>query len=100
MIGKPLPVHGLGFRSTLELVENMPEVVRVCPYEKGTFILRAIADENTKMIAQLVAKQRCAKSRKGAAGKAGAAHPPKNPQRVRAPILPATVKAQLQDLLS
>ncbi|XP_052658140.1 tudor domain-containing protein 5 [Harpia harpyja] len=41
MIGKPLPLHDLGFRSTLELVADMPEVVRVCPYEKGTFILKA-----------------------------------------------------------
>lgn len=40
MIGKPLPLRDLGFRSTLELVANMPEVVRVCPYEKGTFILK------------------------------------------------------------
>lgn len=39
MIGKPLPLRDLGFRSTLELVADMPEVVRVCPY-KGTFILR------------------------------------------------------------
>lgn len=40
MIGKPLPLRDLGFQSTLELVANMPEVVRVCPYEKGTFILK------------------------------------------------------------
>lgn len=40
MIGKPLPLHDLGFQSTLELVADMPEVVRVCPYEKGTFILK------------------------------------------------------------
>ncbi|NXG65918.1 TDRD5 protein, partial [Hemiprocne comata] len=104
MIGKPLPLRDLGFRSTLELVANMPEVVRVCPYEKGTFILRAIADESTKTIAQLVAKQKCAKARKGAAVKAGVAYPSKNPQafprRVRAPVLPAAVKAQLQDLLN
>ena len=40
MIGKPLPLHDLGFQSTLELVADMPEVVRVCPYEQGTFILK------------------------------------------------------------
>lgn len=40
MIGRPLPLCDLGFRSTLELVADMPEVVRVCPYEKGTFILK------------------------------------------------------------
>ncbi|NXF50837.1 TDRD5 protein, partial [Oceanites oceanicus] len=105
MIGKPLPLHDLGFRSTLELMADMPEVVRVCPYEKGTFILKAIADETTKAIAKLVARQRrSARARKSAAAKAGAASPSKNPQsfprRGRAPVLPATVKAELQDLLS
>lgn len=40
MIGKPLPLRDLGFRSVLELVAEMPEVVRVCPYEKGTFVLK------------------------------------------------------------
>ncbi|NXL41583.1 TDRD5 protein, partial [Podilymbus podiceps] len=102
MIGRPLPLRDLGFRSTLELVADMPEVVRVCPYEKGTFILKAIADETTKAIARLVARQRRSgqKTRKSAAAKADAASPLKNPQRGRAPVLPATVKAELQDLLS
>ncbi|KAM7107042.1 tudor domain-containing protein 5 [Ciconia maguari] len=105
MIGKPLPLHDLGFRSTLELVADMPEVVRVCPYEKGTFVLKAIADETTKAIAKLVARQRrSARARKTAAAKADAPSPSKNPQsfpqRRRAPVLPATVKAELQDLLS
>ncbi|XP_075364054.1 tudor domain-containing protein 5 isoform X1 [Mycteria americana] len=105
MVGKPLPLHDLGFRSTLELVADMPEVVRVCPYEKGTFVLKAIADETTKAIAKLVARQRrSARARKSAAAKADAPSPSKNPQsfprRRRAPVLPATVKAELQDLLS
>ncbi|NXF40648.1 TDRD5 protein, partial [Nyctibius bracteatus] len=105
MIGKPLPLRDLGFQSTLELVAHMPEVVRVCPYEKGTFILKAIADETTKAIAELVAKQkRSAKARKSGGVKAGAAPPSKKPQNFpqegRAPVLPATVKAELQDLLT
>ncbi|XP_065504975.1 tudor domain-containing protein 5 [Caloenas nicobarica] len=104
MIGRPLPLRDLGFQSTLELVADMPEVVRVCPYEKGTFILKAIADEATKGIAKLVARQKSAKARKNAVVKADAASPSKNPQsfpwKGRAPVLPATVKAELQDLLS
>ncbi|NXV13727.1 TDRD5 protein, partial [Cepphus grylle] len=104
MIGKPLPLCDLGFQSTLELVADMPEVVRVCSYEKDTFILKAIADETTKAIAKLVARQRSARARRSAAVKADAASPSKNPQsfpqRSRAPVLPATVKAELQDLLS
>ncbi|KAM9378970.1 tudor domain-containing protein 5 [Phaethornis superciliosus] len=105
MIGKPLPLHDLGFQSTLELVANMPDVVRVCPHKKGTCILKAVADETTKAIAKLVARQRSAKARKGAGAKAtAAASASKNPQsfplRVKTPVLPATVKAELQDLLS
>ncbi|KFQ48336.1 Tudor domain-containing protein 5, partial [Nestor notabilis] len=105
MIGRPLPVRDLGFQSTLELVADMPEVVRICPYEKDTFILKAIADETTKAIAKLVARQRrSARERKGAAVRANAISPHKSPQsfpqRVKAPILPAMVKAELQDLLS
>ncbi|NWH26260.1 TDRD5 protein, partial [Grus americana] len=107
MIGKPLPLRDLGFKSTLELVADMPEVVRVCPYEKGTFILKGIADETTKAIAKLVARQRRnGRARKSAAAKANAnagsssKNPQSFPQRVRAPVLPATVKAELQDLLS
>ncbi|KAK2543286.1 Tdrd5 [Columba livia] len=104
MIGKPLPLRDLGFRSTLELVANMPEVVRVCPYEKGTFILKAITDEATRGIARLVARQKSAKARKNAVVKADAASPSKNlqsfPWKGRAPVLPATVKAELRDLLS
>ncbi|NWY49611.1 TDRD5 protein, partial [Chionis minor] len=105
MVGKPLPLCDLGFRSTLELVADMPEVVRVCPCEKGTFILKAIADETTRAIAKLVARQkRNARARRSAAVKADTACPSKNPRscpwRGRAPVLPATVKAELQDLLS
>uniref|UniRef100_A0A8V5FWL9 Tudor domain-containing protein 5 n=1 Tax=Melopsittacus undulatus TaxID=13146 RepID=A0A8V5FWL9_MELUD len=105
MIGKPLPVHDLGFQSTLELVADMPEVVRICTYGKGTFILKAITDETTKTIARLVARQRrSAKERKSAAVRAHTISSHKNPRsfpwRGKAPILPATVKAELQDLLS
>ncbi|XP_062458282.1 tudor domain-containing protein 5 isoform X1 [Pezoporus occidentalis] len=105
MIGKPLPVHDLGFQSTLELVADMPEVVRIYTCGKGTFILKAIADETTKAIAKLVARQRrSAKERKSAAVRTDAISSHKNPQsfprRGKAPTLPATVKAELQDLLS
>ncbi|XP_068273153.1 tudor domain-containing protein 5 isoform X2 [Nyctibius grandis] len=105
MIGKPLPLRDLGFQSTMELVAHMPGVVRVCPYEKGTFILKAVADESTKAIAKLVARQkRSGKARKSVVVKADAASRSKKPQncpwRGRAPVLPATVKAELKDLLS
>ncbi|XP_064022390.1 tudor domain-containing protein 5-like isoform X2 [Pogoniulus pusillus] len=104
MIGKPLPLSSLGFQSTLELVANMPDVVRIYPSEKGTSVLKAVADETTKRIAKLVARQRGGRARRRAAVKADATLPSQNPQcfpqRGRAPVLPATVKAELQHLLS
>ncbi|NXF03328.1 TDRD5 protein, partial [Smithornis capensis] len=110
MVCKPLPVQDLGFRSTLDLVKHMPEVVRVFSLQNGTFILKAIADNTTKGIARLVANQK-RKSRpkawKRTATKANAASPStdsENPQHsplnAKTPVLPATLKAELQDLLS
>uniref|UniRef100_U3K0D7 Tudor domain-containing protein 5 n=1 Tax=Ficedula albicollis TaxID=59894 RepID=U3K0D7_FICAL len=110
MVCKPLPLRDLGFQSTLELVTQMPEVVRICSSKNGTLILKAIADDSTKGIARLVANQKMKtrKASKKTAMKANATFPTKNsknPQSfqtlsARTPILPAAVKAELQDLLS
>ncbi|NWW31439.1 TDRD5 protein, partial [Panurus biarmicus] len=109
MVCKPLPLRDLGFQSTLELVTQMPEVVRISS-KNGTLILKAIADDSTKGIAKLVANQKVKtrKASKKAATKANPTFPTKNsknPQSfqtlsARTPVLPATVKAELQDLLS
>ncbi|XP_066181627.1 tudor domain-containing protein 5 [Sylvia atricapilla] len=109
MVCKPLPLNDLGFQSTLELVTQMPEVVRICP-KNGTLILKAIADDSTKGIAKLVANQKVKtrKASKKTATKANAPFPTKNsknpqnfqPLSAGTPVLPATVKAELQDLLS
>ncbi|KAM7046230.1 tudor domain-containing protein 5 isoform 2-T2 [Acridotheres tristis] len=110
MVCKPLPLHDLGFQSTLELVTQMPEVVRICSSKSGTLILKAIADDSTKGIAKLVANQKVKtrKASKKTAMKTNATFPTKNsknPQSfqtlsARTPVLPAAVKAELQDLLS
>ncbi|XP_033372408.1 tudor domain-containing protein 5 isoform X2 [Parus major] len=110
MVCKPLPLRDLGFQSTLELVTQMPEVVRICSSKNGSLILKAIADDSTKGIAKLVANQKV-KTRKASrktATKANATFPTKsskNPQSFQTlsagtPVLPAAVKAELQDLLS
>ncbi|NWW21833.1 TDRD5 protein, partial [Falcunculus frontatus] len=110
MVCKPLPLHNLGFQSALELVTQMPEVVQICS-KNGTLVLKAIADDSTKGIAKLVANQKVktrSKASKKTATKVNATLPTKisrNPQSfqtlsARTPILPATVKAELQDLLS
>ncbi|XP_048168875.1 tudor domain-containing protein 5 [Corvus hawaiiensis] len=112
MVCKPLPLRELGFQSTLELVTQMPDVVRVCSSSKtGTVILKAIVDDSTRGIAKLVASQKVnthSKASKKTVTKANATSPTKNsksPQgfqalSARTPVLPATVKAELQDLLS
>ncbi|NWW11343.1 TDRD5 protein, partial [Oreocharis arfaki] len=111
MVCKPLPLRNLGFQSTLELVTQMPEVVRICSFKNGTVILKAIADDSTKGIAKLVANQKVktrSKASKKTTTKANATFPTKNsknPQGFQAlsagaPVLPAAVKAELQDLLS
>ncbi|NWI74936.1 TDRD5 protein, partial [Dryoscopus gambensis] len=111
MVCKPLPLRDLGFQSTLELVTQMPEVVQICSFKNGGLILKAIADDSTKGIAKLVANQKVKarnKASKKTAMKVNATFPAKtyrNPQgfhtlSARAPVLPATVKAELQDLLS
>ncbi|NWU88728.1 TDRD5 protein, partial [Upupa epops] len=104
MVGKPFPWRDLGFRSTLELVADMPEVVRICPHRKGTLILKAIADEATKDVAKLVARQRYAKARKSAAVRTDTTSDSHNPQSLlqkgRASVWLPTVKAELQELLS
>ncbi|NXO82323.1 TDRD5 protein, partial [Sitta europaea] len=109
MVCKPLPLHSLGFQSTLEMVRQMPEVVSICSSKNGTLILKAIADDSTKGIAKLVANQKVKtrKASKKPATKANATFPtknPKNPQSLRSlsartPVLPAAVQAELQDLL-
>uniref|UniRef100_A0A8B9QC49 Tudor domain-containing protein 5 n=1 Tax=Apteryx owenii TaxID=8824 RepID=A0A8B9QC49_APTOW len=103
MIGKPLPLCDLGFQSTMELVADMPEVVRICPHGKGTFILKAVADETTKDIAKLIAKQKT--KTRNAALRANAFPCSRNQQRLprrgrTPPVLPAAVKSELKDLLS
>ncbi|KAF2976381.1 hypothetical protein EK904_003625 [Melospiza melodia maxima] len=110
MVCKPLPLRDLGFQSTLELVTQMPEVVQICSSKNGALILKAIADDSTKGIARLVANQKVKtrKTSKKTATKANSLFPTKyskNPQSFHTlsagtPVLPAMVKAELQDLLS
>ncbi|NXH06218.1 TDRD5 protein, partial [Loxia leucoptera] len=110
MVCKPLPLRDLGFQSTLELVTQMPEVVQICSSKNGALILKAIADDSTKGIAKLVANQKLKtrKASKKTTTKANSAFPTKNfrspqsfqPLSAGTPVLPAVVKAELQDLLS
>ncbi|XP_036890880.1 tudor domain-containing protein 5 [Sturnira hondurensis] len=107
MVGSHLPLRILGYRSTMELVMDIPDVVSICPCGDGTVILKAIPDESTKGIASLVAKQRSNHKvrnsmQKGRAGVClGPSFHRQVPYRGRVPpILPAVVKSELKDLLA
>ncbi|XP_054443522.1 tudor domain-containing protein 5 [Pteronotus mesoamericanus] len=107
MVGNHLPLRILGYRSTMELVMDMPDVVSVCPCGDGTVILKAIPDESTKGIASLVAKQRSSQKVRNSMqkGRASVCSGPsfhrQVPYRGRVPpILPAVVKSELKDLLA
>ncbi|XP_065738318.1 tudor domain-containing protein 5 isoform X2 [Phocoena phocoena] len=107
MVGNRLPLQNLGYRSTMELVLDMPDVVSVCPCGDGTVILKAIPDESTKGIASLVAKQRGSHKVRNSTqkGRASVCFGPRSQRRVpyrgRAPpVLPAVVKSELKDLLT
>ncbi|XP_028616631.1 tudor domain-containing protein 5 isoform X1 [Grammomys surdaster] len=102
MVGNHLPLRILGYRSTMELVLDMPDVVSVCPCGDGTVILKAIPDESTKGIASLVAKQRRSHKVRNSMQKGrSSVCPGRVPYRGRVPpILPAVVKSELKDLLA
>ncbi|XP_039111330.1 tudor domain-containing protein 5 [Hyaena hyaena] len=107
MVGSHLPLRLLGYRSTMELVLDMPDVVTVCPCGDGTVILKAIPDESTKGIASLVAKQRSNHKVRNSMPKgrtsvcSGPSPRRRVPYRGRVPpILPAVVKSELKDLLA
>ncbi|XP_016060515.1 PREDICTED: tudor domain-containing protein 5 [Miniopterus natalensis] len=107
MVGNHLPLRILGYRSTMELVLDMPDVVSVCPCGDGTVILKAIPDESTKGIASLVAKQRSGHKVRNSMqkGRASVCSGPSFHRRVPyrgrvPPILPAVVKSELKDLLA
>nr|XP_045249350.1 tudor domain-containing protein 5 isoform X2 [Macaca fascicularis] len=107
MVGNHLPLRILGYRSTMELVLDMPDVVSVCHGAGGTVILKAIPDESTKGIASLVAKQRSNHKVRNSMhkGRPSVYSGPRSHRRVPyrgrvAPILPAVVKSELKDLLA
>ncbi|KAF4018616.1 hypothetical protein G4228_010227 [Cervus hanglu yarkandensis] len=107
MVGNHLPLGILGYRSAMELVLDMPDVVSVCPCGDGTVILKAIPDESTKGIANLVAKQKSNHKVRNSVqkGRASVCSGPSSRRRVPyrgrvSPILPAVVKSELKDLLA
>uniref|UniRef100_A0A3B3BE58 Tudor domain-containing protein 5 n=1 Tax=Oryzias melastigma TaxID=30732 RepID=A0A3B3BE58_ORYME len=109
MLGHPMPLKELGFRSVMDMAREMPDVVSVHHRPDGTTYFTAVCDESTREIADLVAKQRLTKSYKKiknpgyqfSLSSSYKATPQAPPRRGRAPpALPAQLRAQLRILLS
>ncbi|XP_069088198.1 tudor domain-containing protein 5 isoform X2 [Pleurodeles waltl] len=104
IVGSRLPPRGLGYRSTMDMVLDMPDVVKICPTGDGSVILKGIPNDSTMKIASLVARQKTSSKTRSAHYRSQSARftsYSRLPRRSRtAPILPAIVKSELKDLLS
>ncbi|XP_078273631.1 tudor domain-containing protein 5-like [Rhinoraja longicauda] len=102
MMGKRLPLYALGYRSTLELLSNIPDTIKVHSCADGSILLKGIGNETTKGIEELVAKAKVSTKTKRNLRKTR--YEQKQivlPRRCNTiPVLPALVKCELRDLVA
>ncbi|GFR29336.1 tudor domain-containing protein 5, partial [Trichonephila clavata] len=63
LVGKRLPTRELGYSTDINLLNSIPDVVRVQEKRDGSVFLKGIADETTEHIQKLVLKQKCVKKK-------------------------------------
>ncbi|XP_061594981.1 tudor domain-containing protein 5 [Cololabis saira] len=107
MLGHPMPLKLLGFRDIMDMIYNMPDVVSVHQGPDGHPILKAVSDESTRNIEELVARQKTAVKKTGKGRYNSFPHRHYGlphvvlPRRGNAPpALHAQLRAQLRILLS
>ncbi|XP_016376594.1 tudor domain-containing protein 5-like [Sinocyclocheilus rhinocerous] len=109
MLGFPMPLRLLGFRNVLDMVKEMPDVVHLEYHLDGSIMLKAIVDESTKGIQELVSRQRDSKTkaniRRATPGNFHVSYPRNQPvilpRRGQSKLtLPAQLRSQLKQLLS
>ncbi|XP_078273648.1 tudor domain-containing protein 5-like [Rhinoraja longicauda] len=91
-----------GYRSTLELLSNIPDTIKVHSCADGSILLKGIGNETTKGIEELVAKAKVSTKTKRNLRKTR--YEQKQivlPRRCNTiPVLPALVKCELRDLVA
>ncbi|XP_032896232.1 tudor domain-containing protein 5 [Amblyraja radiata] len=102
MMGKRLPLCALGYRSTMELVSNIPDTIKVHSCGDGSILLKGVGDETTKGIEELVAKAKVStKTKRNLRKTRYERKQTALPRRCNTiPILPALVKCELRDLVA
>ncbi|XP_058256470.1 tudor domain-containing protein 5 isoform X1 [Hemibagrus wyckioides] len=109
MLGHPIPLRVLGFHSVLDMAKEMADTLHLDYNLDGTVMLKAIFDENTKDMEELISKQRNRKHKpKSKSGGTGffSSHSHHQHSFVFArrgqapPALPAQLRSQFRQLLA
>ncbi|XP_078604467.1 uncharacterized protein LOC144878090 [Branchiostoma floridae x Branchiostoma japonicum] len=96
-IGHPLPYRELGYNAPIDFIRDISDVVQLT-WQGSMQVLRAVVDEDTQRVANLVARQRESRPRRMYERKA---HPRPRPlQPAPTASVPAGVRTQVKQLLA
>ncbi|KAG8436789.1 hypothetical protein GDO86_007753 [Hymenochirus boettgeri] len=103
LTGSQLPLRALGYKSTMELLLEMPSVVQISNQMDGTVKIFGVVSEDTKGIADLVSRQKD-RPKVRVRNRRHIMRSSYHADLIRrgrvTPVLPASVKSDFRDLLS